>query len=97
MRNSWEASVVLITSSDRGESHFGTGFVIDKNEQATYFLTCAHVVREIGGPEKIEIQGSQAKVVASSSEDGADLAVLCLAKLLDIPSLPLHAAGKKDK
>lgn len=93
MSDSWQASVVLITSSDRGESHFGTGFVIDKDERNTYIVTCAHVVRDVGGPDKIKISGIQARVIASSPEDGADLAVLRLATQLEASPLflfPLH-------
>jgi cold shock CspA family protein len=100
MSDSWQDSVVLIVSSDPNESHFGTGFVIGKHEQTTYLLTCAHVVRDVGGPDKIEINGSQARVIASSSENGADLAVLLIEKLLDvplIPLLPLYSGSEKGK
>lgn len=97
MSDSWQASVVLITSSDPGEGHFGTGFVIKKGEQTTCLLTCTHVVRDVGGPEKIEINGIQAKVIAFSPEEGADLAVLCIERLLDIPPLNLSATGEKGK
>src|SRR6266702_5430459 len=97
MSDAWQASVVLITSTDRNESHFGTGFVIDKDEQTTCLLTCAHVVRDVGGPDKVEICGSQARVIASSPEDGADLAVLRTEELLDRPPLPLYTASEKGK
>jgi chaperonin GroEL len=97
MSDSWQASVVLITSSDPSESHFGTGFVIDKDEQTTCLLTCTHVVRDVGGPEKIEIAGTQARVIASNPEEGADLAVLCVERPLEIPPLPLYATSEKGK
>src|SRR2546426_11772244 len=100
MSDSWQASVVLNTSSDPGENSFGTGFVIYKNEQTTCLLTCAHVVRDVGGSDKIEIYGSQARVIASSPENGADLAVLRMEKPLDVsplPLLPLYSVAEQDR
>ena len=97
MGSPWQTSVVLITSSDPDESSFGTGFVIDKDEQTTYLLTCTHVVRDAGGPVKIEVYGTQARVIASDAEEGADLAVLCVEGLPDIPPLPLCATSEKGK
>ena len=44
----WQNSVVLVRSTDPGEQSFGTGFVIHKDEQASYIVTCAHVVRAPG-------------------------------------------------
>jgi formylglycine-generating enzyme required for sulfatase activity len=98
MSNSWQTAVVLITNSDPAIRDFGTGFVIHKDEQATYFLTCEHVVRAVGGVDKkIEILDTQAKIIASSPEDSADLAILCVEKLLDIPSLPLCLTSEKGE
>lgn len=97
MDKSWEDSVVLIVSSDPGEQSFGTGFVIYKDQQATYLLTCAHVVREVGGPGKIQINASQAKVIASSPEEEADLAILSLERLPDTPSLPWKTGRGADE
>lgn len=97
MNESWQASVVLITSNDPGDSHFGTGFIIDEDELTTYLLTCAHVVRNVGGPEKVEINGMRAKIIASSPEEGADLAVLCTEKPLNRRPLLLSTTGKKGE
>ena len=89
-------SVVLITSRDPSNTYFGTGFVIHQDEQAAYLLTCAHVVQAVGS-EKLEIRGIQARVIASNPEEGADLAVLRIEKLLDVPPLPLYAVGEQGK
>lgn len=97
MDKSWQDSVVLIMSSDPSEQSFGTGFVIHEDKQATYLLTCTHVVREVGGPGKIQINGTQARVVASSPEKRADLAILCIERLPNMPPLPLYAASEKGK
>lgn len=93
----WHNSIVLIRSSDPSEQSFGTGFVIYKDTQATYLLTCTHVVREVGGSGKIQINGIQAHVVTSSPEENADLAILRVAGLLVPPPLPLCAVSKKGE
>jgi hypothetical protein len=90
-------SVVLITSSIPNVDDFGTGFVLHRDEQGAYVLTCAHVVRVVGGLEKVKVGGIPAVVVASGSEDRIDLAVLRVEGLLDKPSLYLCAIGEKNK
>lgn len=85
----WQNSVVLVRSTDPGEQSFGTGFVIHKDEQASYIVTCAHVVRAVGGPGKVEVNGIPAWVVASSPEEGADLAVVRIEGHFAPPPLPL--------
>lgn len=86
-------SVVLITSSDPSISRFGTGFVIHQDANVTYFLTCAHVVKDVGGPEQVKIRGNVATLIASGERDDIDLAVLRIEALLDVPSLHLCAVG----
>ena len=100
MDSSWDASsftesIVLITSSDLHDRHFGTGFVVWNDPQATYLLTCMHVVREVGGSEKLEIDGIPARVLAASSEEGADIAVLRTERPLEKPALSLCATGEQ--
>lgn len=92
MNDSWQDSVVSITSSAGDNNSFGTGFVIHQDGQATYLLTCAHVVQDVGS-EVIEINGIQAKVMASGSEESIDLAVLRVEGLPIKPSLPLSPTG----
>ena len=45
-------AVCLVHSKDRDNKRFGTGFAIHKDEGATYFLTCMHVVKDVGGPDR---------------------------------------------
>jgi hypothetical protein len=91
-------SVVLITSSSAEHSrNFGTGFVIYQDEQVTYLLTCAHVVRDVGGSEQIKADGMPATVAASGDEQGFDLAVLRIEGVLDKPRLSLCAIGEEEK
>ena len=92
-------SVVLITSSDPKNSTFGTGFVIHRNagEQATYLLTCAHVVRDVGGKEMVCAADKAASVVAYGDADGngVDLAVLRVEGLMELPVLRLQGGAQE--
>ncbi|NEO74423.1 trypsin-like peptidase domain-containing protein [Moorena sp. SIO3H5] len=91
-------SVILITSSDSSRNrNFGTGFVIHRDTNHTYLLTCAHVVNDVGGAETIRANGLPATVIASGDDKGFDLAVLTVEGLWDKPLLNLCASGQKDK
>lgn len=91
-------SVVLITSSVVELSrNFGTGFVIYQHEQTAYVLTCAHVVKEVGGEKFVEVDKHPAIIVASGEQQGFDLAVLQVQGLSDRPQLKLNAAGEKGR
>lgn len=90
-------SVVLVTSSDSERKDFGTGFVIFSDEPKTYLLTCAHVVRDVGGAEKVKADGIPAKVIASGENNSVDLAVLQVEGLLDKPKLNVCVTGEKTK
>jgi tetratricopeptide (TPR) repeat protein len=88
-------SVVLVTSNDPNNRKFGTSFVIYKDEYTTYLLTCAHVVRDVGGPDQVVVSNYPAKVIASGPENGLyDLAVLQIEKALNVPFLTLNPSGK---
>jgi S1-C subfamily serine protease len=71
-----QASIVLITSTDSQNSRFGTGFVISSRDGTVHLLTCAHVIRDVGGSEKVAVEGKTALVLATGEEEGLDLAVL---------------------
>ena len=88
-------SVVRITSADPDNSRFGTAFVIANREGTCYLLTCAHVVRDVGGPDKALAAGIQTQIIVAGDEVGADLAVLAVQGLLDLPILPLGTGGEK--
>jgi hypothetical protein len=83
-----ENSIVLITSTDTHEAHFGSGFVVYQDDCATYFLTCAHVIADVGGRDKVKVGKFQSTVVAEGVSNGCDLAVLRVEKAL-VNSLPL--------
>ncbi len=95
MNVSLEDSVVLITSLDPNKKDvIGTGFVIYREEQTTYLVTCAHVVEDVGGEDKVQIYEKPAKVFATSDVKDFDLAVLTI----DYPKSPvlkLENSGKE--
>jgi hypothetical protein len=86
-------SIFLVTSADPANVAFGTGFVIhhDPVEQTLFLLTCAHVVRDIGGQDKVIVMGRPAAVVGYGDPDGGgvDLAVLRLDGMTNVPIMPL--------
>ncbi len=100
MSSSFQDSVILITSRDpdlQQKRVFGTAFIIHLTNEATYLLTCAHVVRDVGGAEKVLANGITAKVVASGESEGFDLAVLRVEELWNLPVLPLSPLCDEGK
>jgi hypothetical protein len=89
------ASVVLITSADEHNRTIGTGFVIHTTPDAAYVITCAHVVRDVGGAEHVRIRNLPVEIVVTSSERDADMAVLRVPELTMHPALTWAAAGSE--
>ncbi|MGD1698584.1 trypsin-like peptidase domain-containing protein [Dapis sp. BLCC M229] len=86
-----EESIVLITSASdnsRKADVIGTGFAFYQENNYTYFLTCAHVVEDVGGEENVLVNNIRAKVLAIGDVKGFDLAVLRVEKL-NVPLLQL--------
>jgi len=95
-----EESVVLITSADpKKKDVIGTGFVIYREAQTSYVLTCAHVVKDVGGENNVLIYRQAARVIASSDVNDFDLAVLAVEhkSLLERPILRLDFSGGEGK
>ena len=67
---------LLISSKITENHHFGTGFIIHHDEEASYIFTCAHVVNDVGGENFLQVDGRPAKLLAIGDNDGLDLAVL---------------------
>ena len=52
-----EPSVIRVESIEDGaRSKFGTAFLIERNPAVTYWLTCAHVITDLGGTKNIQVQ-----------------------------------------
>ena len=74
-----DKSVVLIKSVDSSNKGFGTGFIIHKDAENTYVLTCAHVIKELkseANPNKVLVENYTGKVHLSGARDNIDLAVI---------------------
>lgn len=87
----YEDSIFLVTGKDK--KSFGTGFIIYKDDAATYFLTCMHVVNDVGGEDDLRSAQTPAKLIASETESGYDLALLKVEKVLEPPALLLGRSG----
>jgi formylglycine-generating enzyme required for sulfatase activity len=85
-----DRSVFLVTSANPGTAAFGTAFFTGRDAGGrAYVVTCAHVVKDVGGADAVNIGGKSARVVAMGSPEGADdIAVL----ETDVPgdALPLR-------
>jgi hypothetical protein len=100
MNTNFSDSIILVTSIDPNYSgNFGTGFVIHQYEQTTYVLTCAHVVRDVGGADNVKADGHRAKVETSLGDvEGCDLAVLAVENgLTKLTPLKLGVVGEKGR
>ena len=66
-------SIVHIESSNKENRSFGTGFVIESNQQGTYILTCQHVLDSV---VEARINSKPTEVIAQNSF--LDMAILFL-------------------
>lgn len=86
-------SVVIITSDDRQNSAFGTGFVVYDDGAAFFIVTCAHVIHDVGGPQHVLIEGLRAAVIATGEQQNIDLALLQVEGMTGRLALGLQAIG----
>jgi hypothetical protein len=87
--------VVLITSADAENRAFGTAFVIHREAQTSYLATCAHVVRDVGGPGKTIVADRAASVVAFGTDGFPDMSVLSVNDLSKTQPLRLQAQAEE--
>lgn len=86
-----ELSLVRIQSKDPKNNNFGTGFIFYKDKDSVFILTCAHVIRDVGGKDKVKVKQYSATVVFQSPNNLADdLAILKIIGLKNLPCLPLE-------
>ncbi len=83
-------AIVRISSRNPEITDFGTAFIIGHDATAAYLVTCAHVVKAVGGPEQVCIGKLPAAVVAMDAENGIDVAVVRVEGLLDRGALGLQ-------
>jgi len=72
MVNNFNNSLVLIRNSEN--QSFGTGFVVLKEKNYSYIITCSHVVENT--PKTLFVDSTEAKILYQGSSDGLDLAIL---------------------
>jgi fructose-1,6-bisphosphatase/inositol monophosphatase family enzyme len=96
MNTDLHTSIFRVTSADDDNKRFGTGFAVHRDEQATYFVTCMHVItNDKGELGQIKVGGYPATVVAHGVEhDLYDIALLRVENLVNIPSLKLSTSGQ---
>src|SRR6185295_813552 len=71
-----QESVVLIADGEETGRSFGTGFVIRTDAQYAWVVTCAHVLKAVGGPGNALVDGLAAEVVGGGDKSGFDAVVL---------------------
>ncbi|KKD39293.1 S1 family peptidase [Limnoraphis robusta] len=96
MNTGLENSVVLITSTKK-DNVIGTGFAIHRDQDQTYLVTCAHVIKDVGGEDSVLVNGIPAKVLALGDVQGFDLAILQAEGLSNLPLLHLITLSGEEK
>ncbi len=81
-----DKSTFLIKSSDN--QSFGTGFVVKKDSNGSYLVTCSHVVEECR-EDFLEVAGKKAELLYQGSSDSIDLAVIYVKGFTDTEALNL--------
>lgn len=84
-------SVLAITNSNR--SVLGTGFVVKKDDNGIYVVTCGHVVKKCG--DLILVNGQTSSVDCNEYDSGLDLAILYVAGL-DLEPFNLSLVGDSN-
>lgn len=91
-------SIFLVTSSDSDNKQFGTAFILFRDKQAAYLLTCMHVVKNVGGSSQVRVGHYPAELIVSGSEDSLDdMAVLRVVDLFDAPVLGVSTTGEPGR
>ncbi len=90
-----QKTVALITSTDPKNRQFGTGFVFRSRSATAHLLTCAHVIKAVGGSETVQIEGRKAIVIVTG-EEWLDLAVLRVEGWGRKEELKLGEAGEQN-
>ena len=96
----YAVAVVTSTSSTSHEKNqFGSAFLIGRDEKSTYWLTCAHVIDDVGGDEPARVNGHSVELIAPEKEqltllrNGCDLAIVKVEGLLDEKPFELSEAA----
>ncbi len=98
MKQDFADSVVVITSCEPDDnSSFGTGFIIDVDQNYAYVLTCAHVLEDTRTHDQVLVNGQPASLMVTGRDQGIDLAVIRVASLKHKPPIVLKNVGHQDR
>lgn len=90
----FDNSILRITSASPENNHFGTGFVIKRDEASTYILTCAQVIEAVGGIDQVKVDNHTAIVISCCRDNPFNgLAILRVEQQLGDIILPLGESG----
>ena len=93
--NNYSDCIFLITSSDKDNSNFGTCFCVHVEKQYAYFITCSHVIVDVGGFQKARIGGKKVKKIAYGNPDSLkDIAIVRTSGDTQEESLHVNEQGK---
>lgn len=92
-------AVLPVISTEPAKTSFGTAFTIYQSASETLFVTCAHVVEAVGGPERLRLKTGETdlpvEVIATGLADSStDLAVLRVNQNLGKTVLALATNGQ---
>jgi hypothetical protein len=86
-------AVLHVASSEPSISQWGTAFIVHRNEAHSYLLTCAHVVRDVGGERRVIVGGQAAEVVIYRED--IDVAVLKVQGIVHGEEIPLRVRDQQ--
>lgn len=96
-------AVVLLTSTEPDKNNsFGSAFIIARDNNYSYLLTCAHVVKQINGKEpcinKLKVFGLEqpVEIVPNGSNAHIDMALLKVSGLFDKPLFDKFIIGQEQ-
>lgn len=97
-----DAVVLLISTEPDKNKSFGSAFIIARDDNYSYLLTCAHVVEQINDKEvvvnKLKIAGldSLVEIVKHGSSNAIDMTLLKVAGLFDKPLFEQSMLGQEQ-
>lgn len=94
MLSNLSASIRRVSSTVANKRDFGTAFAIYADSEATYFLTCMHVVENVGGPDCVMIDGN-CNIEVRAWRLPEDLAILRMRDGSEYPVLTLGGGGSE--
>ncbi|NOQ35650.1 MAG: hypothetical protein GQ569_07110 [Methylococcaceae bacterium] len=99
----FENAIVLLSSNEPDKNKaFGSAFIIARDNDYSYLLTCAHVIEQINGlnavENKLKILGLECpvEIACCGASNAIDIALLKVAGLFDKPVFKQFALGQSQ-